>query len=143
MGYYRRFIQNFAELSEPLVALTRKEAVFAWISERQEAFETLKSCLLQAPILGFPTEDTLDTDASLFAVGRRRPESAPGRPGGCHRLFRQPVSLAISTSLLYYASRNVGCYYDVYSLSFVFMGSAVHSAHRSLVVPNRMGAGHW
>ena len=33
---------------------------------------TLKSCLLQAPILGFPTEDDrflLDTDASLFAVG--------------------------------------------------------------------------
>ena len=33
---------------------------------------TLKSCLLQAPILGFPTEDdwfVLDTDASLFEVG--------------------------------------------------------------------------
>ena len=33
---------------------------------------TLKSCLLQAPILGFPTKDdrfVLDTDASLFAVG--------------------------------------------------------------------------
>ena len=71
VGYYRRFIQNFAELSEPLVALTRKGAVFAWSPERQEAFVTLKSCLLQAPILGFPTEDdwfVLDTDASLFAV---------------------------------------------------------------------------
>ena len=32
----------------------------------------LKSCLLQAPILGFPTEDDrfiLDTHASLFVVG--------------------------------------------------------------------------
>ena len=32
----------------------------------------LKSCLLQAPLLGFSTEDNrfiLDTDASLFAVG--------------------------------------------------------------------------
>ena len=36
------------------------------------AFDTLKACLLQAPILGFPTEEgrfILDTDASLFAVG--------------------------------------------------------------------------
>ena len=72
VGYCRWFIQNFAELLEPLVVLTRKWAVFAWTPERQEAFMKLKSCLLQAPILGFPTEDDLfvfDTDASLFAVG--------------------------------------------------------------------------
>ena len=72
VGYYRRFIQDFADLSEPLVALTRKGSVFAWMSEKQAAFEALKSCLLQAPILGFPTEVdgfVLDTDASLFAVG--------------------------------------------------------------------------
>ena len=54
------------------MALTRKWAVFAWTLERQEAFVKLKSCLLQAPILVFPTENerfVLDTDASLFAVG--------------------------------------------------------------------------
>ena len=67
VGYYRRFIHNYAELSEPLVDLTRKGAVFAWTSVRQEAFKTLKSCLLQAPILGLPTEDdrfVLDMDAN-------------------------------------------------------------------------------
>ena len=72
VGYYRRFIQNFAELSEPHVALTRKVAVFSWTPERQEVFVKLKSCLFQAPILGFPAEDdrfVLNTDASLFAVG--------------------------------------------------------------------------
>ena len=65
-------IAGFAELSEPVVALTRKETVFTWTSERQDAFEVLKSCLLQAPILGFPTEANrfvLDTDASLFTLG--------------------------------------------------------------------------
>ena len=67
VGYYRRFIPNFGGLSEPLVALTRKGTVFAWTLERQDAFEALKSCLLQAPILGFPT--SLDTDARLFMVG--------------------------------------------------------------------------
>ena len=74
VGYYRRFIKNFTELSEPLVTLTRKGVIFAWTLERQEAFVKLKYCLLQVPILGFPTENDrfilgLFTDASLFAVG--------------------------------------------------------------------------
>ena len=71
-GYYRRFIQDFAGLSEPLVALTRKGFAFAWTDRQQIAFDALKTCLLNSPILGFPTEDgrfILDTDASLFAVG--------------------------------------------------------------------------
>ena len=72
IGYYRRFIQDFAGLSEPLVALTRKGVPFVWTDRQQVAFDTLKTCLINAPILGFPTEDgqfILDTDASLFAVG--------------------------------------------------------------------------
>ena len=43
-----------------------------WTDHQQTAFDALKTCLISAPILGFPTEDgrfVLDTDASLFAVG--------------------------------------------------------------------------
>ena len=72
VGYYRRFIPDFAGLSEPLVALTRKGTVFAWTTERQDAFDVLKFCLLRAPILSFLTEAdrfVLDRDASLFTVG--------------------------------------------------------------------------
>ena len=72
VGYYRRFVKNFAELADPLVALTRKGVPFVWGSEQQRAFDALKACLLSAPILGFPTEEdrfVLDTDASLFAIG--------------------------------------------------------------------------
>ena len=72
VGYYRRFVEDFAELAEPLVALTRKGASFVWTDHQQTAFDALKACLLSAPILGFPTEDgrfLSDTDASLFAVG--------------------------------------------------------------------------
>ena len=71
IGYYRRFIQDFAGLSEPLVALTRKGVPFVWTDRQQVAFDALKTCLINAPILGFPTENgrfILDTDASLFAV---------------------------------------------------------------------------
>ena len=65
------FIPNFAGVSEPLVALTRKGTVFPWTMERQAAFDALKSCLLGAPVLGFLTESdrfVLDTNASLFTV---------------------------------------------------------------------------
>ena len=71
VGYYRRFVKDFADLAEPLVALTRKGAPFVWTDRQQAAFEALKACLACAPILGFPTESgrfVLDTDASLFAV---------------------------------------------------------------------------
>ena len=30
VGYYRRFVKDFADLVEPLVALTRKGAPFVW-----------------------------------------------------------------------------------------------------------------
>ena len=55
VGYYRRFVKNFAELAEPLLALTRKGTPFVWTERQQAAFEALKACLISAPILGFPT----------------------------------------------------------------------------------------
>ena len=64
--------KDFAELAEPLVALTRNGVPFVWTDQQQTAFEALKACLVCAPILGFTTEDgrfVLDMDASLFAVG--------------------------------------------------------------------------
>ena len=55
-----------------MVSLTRKGVPFVWGRDQQNSFDSLKACLLCAPILGFPTEDdrfVLDTDASLFAIG--------------------------------------------------------------------------
>ena len=49
------------------MALTRKGVV--WTDRQQVAFDALKTCLINASILGFPTEDgqfILDTDVSLF-----------------------------------------------------------------------------
>ena len=57
IGYYRRFVKNFAELSDPLVALTQKGVPFVWGNEQQTAFDAPMACLLNAPILGFPTEE--------------------------------------------------------------------------------------
>ena len=72
VGCYRQLVKDFAELAEPLVALTRKGASFVCTDRQQTAFDAPNACFLSAPILGFPTEDgrfLLDTDTSLFAVG--------------------------------------------------------------------------
>ena len=73
VGYYRRFVNIFAaELAEPLVALTRKGAPFVWTDQQQTAFDALHSCLLSAPILGFPTgEGTIRIGYRRQSVCRR------------------------------------------------------------------------
>ena len=82
VGYYRRFVKDFADLVEPLVALTGKGAPFVGTDRQQKAFEALKVCLIRAPFLGFPTKEgryLLDTDASLFAVGEVLNQLQDGR----------------------------------------------------------------
>ena len=72
VGYYRRFIQNFADLAEPLVALTGKDVPFVWSPACEDAFTGLRDAMVRSPILAFPTETgeyMLDTDASNFGLG--------------------------------------------------------------------------
>ena len=72
VGYYRRFIPRFADIVEPLVALTGKDVPFVWRPECAAAFLLLRDALVRAPILAFPTESgdyVLDTDASNFGLG--------------------------------------------------------------------------
>jgi hypothetical protein len=55
-----------------LFALTRKDAVFQWNAKCQEAFDKLKDCLAEAPILSFPDfirDFVLETDASGDGLG--------------------------------------------------------------------------
>ena len=72
VGYYRRFIPSFADIAEPLVALTGKDAPFVWRPECATVFLRLRDALIRAPILAFPTESgdyVLDTNASNFGLG--------------------------------------------------------------------------
>lgn len=71
-SYYRRFIDEFAEIAKPLHYLTRKRVPFLWDDECQHAFEELKKRLITSPILGLPRDGgryVLDTDASAYAIG--------------------------------------------------------------------------
>src|SRR5690606_31514792 len=45
-GYYRRFIQNYADIASPLHKLLAKNSVWKWNPSAEEAFEVLKRKLM-------------------------------------------------------------------------------------------------
>lgn len=71
-GYYRRFCENYAETTVVLTNLLKKGSKYEWTNECQNAFEKLKSLLINAPVLAAPKEDqpwSLVVDASHHAAG--------------------------------------------------------------------------
>nr|GEU86532.1 putative reverse transcriptase domain-containing protein [Tanacetum cinerariifolium] len=55
-GYYRCFIANFSKIDKPLTSLTQKNQKYEWGEKEEEAFQTLKNNLCDAPILSLPDE---------------------------------------------------------------------------------------
>ncbi|GJS76060.1 putative reverse transcriptase domain-containing protein [Tanacetum coccineum] len=71
-GYYRRFIKNFSKIAKPLTSLTQKNQKYEWGEKEEEAFQTLKNKLCDAPILSLPDgiEDfVVYCDASCQGLG--------------------------------------------------------------------------
>ena len=71
-SYYRRFIPHFSEIAKPLIKLTEKDRAFTWSEEQEQAFSTLKTSLIESPVLSHPKSEgqfVLDTDASNEGIG--------------------------------------------------------------------------
>lgn len=72
VGYFRRFIRNFASRAAPVTMLLRKGLPWRWTDYQQAAFEDLRDALKDEPVLlHFPTREgpwTIDTDASGIAI---------------------------------------------------------------------------
>ena len=72
VGYYRKFIRNFAKIAKPLTMLTRMDVKFEWKEKHQNAFTKLKEAIIQAPILRYLDTTkpyNVYTDASDNACG--------------------------------------------------------------------------
>ena len=72
LGYYRRFIQNFAKLTKPMTRCLKKNQRVEHTPEFIECFEACKSVLTSEPVLAYPNFEKpfeLTTDASNFAIG--------------------------------------------------------------------------
>ena len=70
--YFSAFIPYYSDRCYPLFQLLRKGAKWAWTAECETAFNSIKSALQEAPVLGHPLEGLpyrLYTDASDEALG--------------------------------------------------------------------------
>ncbi|CAA0831250.1 Uncharacterized mitochondrial protein AtMg00860, partial [Striga hermonthica] len=71
-GYYRRFIEGFSKIAQPLTNLTKKAVRFDWSSQCEESFQELKRRLTTASVLSIPDptlEFTIYSDASKMGLG--------------------------------------------------------------------------
>ena len=72
VGYYRRFIHNFAKIAQRLTQILKEDFHFRWTSIQHEAFEILRDKICSEPILQYPDftkQFLLTTDASNYALG--------------------------------------------------------------------------
>ncbi|CAB1100355.1 unnamed protein product [Ectocarpus sp. CCAP 1310/34] len=85
-NFVRRFAKNYADLTAPLVDLTRKDFVKprkfreAWGPDQDAAFQQLKDALYSALVLHFPDfsrEFVVHTDASELGVGAFLAQPSP------------------------------------------------------------------
>ncbi|CAA0816696.1 Uncharacterized mitochondrial protein AtMg00860, partial [Striga hermonthica] len=71
-GYYRRFIEGFSKIAQPLTNLMKKAVRFDWSQKCEESFQELKRRLTTAHVLSIPDptlEFTIYSDASKMGLG--------------------------------------------------------------------------
>ena len=82
-SFYRQFIKDFSNLSEPLVRLLSKKAKFVWNSEQQNSFEAIRDGLKNCTLLTHfdPQKNTIiRADASDYAIGGHVLQISDGIP---------------------------------------------------------------
>jgi hypothetical protein len=77
IGWYRKFVKNFAKMAAPILAVTnltsKNKYKFKWDASQRQAFDDLKAAITSEPLfLTYPDPDLpliLATDASELCVG--------------------------------------------------------------------------
>jgi hypothetical protein len=140
-NFYRSFIRGFSKITLPLNALTRKGVEFQWTAAAQEAFNTLKKKMTEAPVLAHPDLSKpfeLKVDASGYAIGAvllQRQEDGK----------RHPVNYFSTT--LNTTERN----YNIYDLELLAIIKSLRnsrallagSPHEIKVYSNHLNLQHW
>lgn len=85
-SYYRRFINNYSTIAEPLLALTRQSnsKSFSWSEACQQSFDLLRQRLIEAPVISYPNFDKpfiLQLDASDVGLSAILAQQLPDDDG--------------------------------------------------------------
>lgn len=137
VGYYAKFIPEYAKIAAPLNELRKKNVKFYWSKECDVAFKKLKESIASPPVLrmaNFNEEFILQTDASRNAIAAVLMQKADG--------ILQPVS---------YASRKLSQAeqkYSIYELEglavvFGFEKFNLYLAHRKFILQTDNSALSW
>ncbi|KAH6561475.1 hypothetical protein BASA62_009802 [Batrachochytrium salamandrivorans] len=71
-NYYRRFINEYARITQPLTALLRKNMEFVWNEAAASAFQSIKSAFISHVMISHPDETrefVVEVNASDYALG--------------------------------------------------------------------------
>ncbi|POM72550.1 Pol protein, partial [Phytophthora palmivora] len=71
-NYLHKYSAGYAKLAQPLSDLLKKDAGWVWEQQHQDAFDSIKASLQQAPVLALPDENqsfSVVCDASDYAIG--------------------------------------------------------------------------
>lgn len=72
INYDRRFVNNFSDLTVPLLRLLKKNTRYIWGVEEKSAFEEIKECFLKVSMVSHPQFDKtfyIQTDSSNYGLG--------------------------------------------------------------------------
>ena len=72
INFYRRFIEGFSHIAQPLFDLTKEDSAFKWSSEEKSAFDILRDRITSALILALLDNSRpyrVEADSSDFATG--------------------------------------------------------------------------
>jgi len=71
-GYYRKFIEGYAQMTMPIKKLLNKDVTFSWNDDYKKSLDILKEKMVISPILVFPDwkkEFHVHVDASCIVFG--------------------------------------------------------------------------
>jgi hypothetical protein len=71
-GYYRRFVEGFSKIANPITKSQKKNKKFVWSEKCAKAFQELMELLMTTPILKVPNMDKeflVCTDTSKEILG--------------------------------------------------------------------------
>jgi hypothetical protein len=108
-GYYRRFIEGFSKISNPMTELLAKGNTFEWTPRCETSFQELKKRLTMAPVL---TILDMKKPFSIYC-------DASGQGLGC--------VLMQDSHLVAYASRQLRKYEEKYPTHDLELAAVVHA----------------